>query len=59
MTLHSRSPIGAALANLTRTEESDMPKTKTTGFYFKASQEEMEWIEKGMKQANINNKSPI
>jgi hypothetical protein len=34
-----------------------MAKTKTTGFYFKATPEEMEWIEKRMEQAGCSNKS--
>lgn len=34
-----------------------MVKTKTTGFYFKASEQEMEWIEKRMAQTGISNKS--
>jgi hypothetical protein len=34
-----------------------MSKTKTTGFYFKASEQEMEWIERWMKETKINNKS--
>ena len=34
-----------------------MAKSKTTGFYFKATPEEMAWIEKRMAQTNITNKS--
>jgi hypothetical protein len=34
-----------------------MAKTKTAGFFFKATPEEMEWIEKRMEQAGISNKS--
>jgi hypothetical protein len=34
-----------------------MEKTKTKGFYFKCSPEEMEWIERRMSQTNIKNKS--
>jgi 6-phosphogluconate dehydrogenase (decarboxylating) len=34
-----------------------MKKTKTKGFYFKCSPEEMEWIERRMSQTNITNKS--
>jgi hypothetical protein len=34
-----------------------MAKTKTTGFYFKCSPEEMAWIERGMKLTGISNKS--
>jgi hypothetical protein len=34
-----------------------MEKTKTKGFYFKCSPEEMEWIERRMSQTNITNKS--
>jgi hypothetical protein len=34
-----------------------MPKTKTTGFFFKMSQEEWDWVEKRMAQTNISNKS--
>jgi hypothetical protein len=34
-----------------------MAKTKTTGFYFKCSPEEMAWIERGMAQTGISNKS--
>jgi hypothetical protein len=34
-----------------------MEKTKTKGFYFKCSPEEMEWIERRMSQTNIRNKS--
>jgi hypothetical protein len=34
-----------------------MEKTKTKGFYFKCSQEEMQWIERRMSQTNIRNKS--
>jgi hypothetical protein len=34
-----------------------MAKTKTTGFYFKATPEEMAWIEKRMAQTNCANKS--
>jgi hypothetical protein len=34
-----------------------MEKTKTKGFYFKCSPEEMEWIERRMSQTNISNKS--
>jgi len=34
-----------------------MPKTKTTGFFFKMSQEEWDWVEKRMAQTNITNKS--
>jgi 6-phosphogluconate dehydrogenase (decarboxylating) len=34
-----------------------MNKTKTKGFYFKCSPEEMEWIERRMSQTNITNKS--
>jgi hypothetical protein len=34
-----------------------MAKTKTTGFFFKATPEEMEWIEKRMKQTDCSNKS--
>jgi hypothetical protein len=34
-----------------------MKKTKTKGFYFKCSPEEMEWIERRMSQTNIRNKS--
>jgi hypothetical protein len=34
-----------------------MAKSKTTGFYFKATPEEMAWIEKRMAQTNIKNKS--
>jgi len=30
---------------------------KTTGFYFKMSPQEWEWVEKRMKQTNIRNKS--
>jgi hypothetical protein len=34
-----------------------MKKTKTKGFYFKCSPEEMEWIDRRMSQTNITNKS--
>jgi hypothetical protein len=34
-----------------------LEKTKTKGFYFKCSPEEMEWIERRMSQTNITNKS--
>jgi hypothetical protein len=34
-----------------------MEKTKTKGFYFKCSPEEMEWIDRRMSQTNITNKS--
>jgi hypothetical protein len=34
-----------------------MARTKTSGFFFKASPEEMAWIEKRMAQTNITNKS--
>jgi len=34
-----------------------MPKTKTTGFFFKMSQEEWDWVEKRMAQTNITNRS--
>jgi hypothetical protein len=34
-----------------------MEKTKTKGFYFKCSPEEMQWIERRMSQTNIRNKS--
>jgi hypothetical protein len=34
-----------------------MAKTKTTGFFFKASEQEMELIERRMAQTNIKNKS--
>ena len=34
-----------------------MPKEKTTGFYFKMSQEEWDLVEKRMAQTNIHNKS--
>jgi hypothetical protein len=34
-----------------------MAKTKTTGFFFKTTPEEMAWIERRMAQTNINNKS--
>jgi len=34
-----------------------MAKTKTTGFFFKASEQEMQWIEERMAQTNIKNKS--
>jgi hypothetical protein len=34
-----------------------MAKSKTTGFFFKASEQEMEWIEKRMAQTGIRNKS--
>jgi hypothetical protein len=34
-----------------------MAKTKTTGFYFRCSPEEMAWIERGMAQTGISNKS--
>jgi hypothetical protein len=34
-----------------------MEKTKTKGFYFKCSHEEMDWIERRMSQTNITNKS--
>jgi hypothetical protein len=34
-----------------------MEKTKTKGFYFKCSLEEMKWIERRMSQTNISNKS--
>jgi hypothetical protein len=34
-----------------------MEKTKTKGFYFKCSPEEMEWIDRRMSQTNISNKS--
>jgi hypothetical protein len=34
-----------------------MAKTKTTGFYFKATPEEMAWIERRMAQTSITNKS--
>jgi hypothetical protein len=34
-----------------------MEKTKTKGFYFKCSPEEMDWIERRMSQTNITNKS--
>jgi hypothetical protein len=34
-----------------------MAKSKTTGFYFKASEQEMKWIEERMEQTNIRNKS--
>jgi hypothetical protein len=34
-----------------------MAKTKTTGFYFKCSPEEMAWIGKRMAQTQIRNKS--
>jgi len=34
-----------------------MPKTKTTGFFFKMSQDEWDWVEKRMAQTNITNKS--
>jgi hypothetical protein len=34
-----------------------MAKSKTTGFYFKATPEEMAWIERRMAQTNITNKS--
>ena len=34
-----------------------MPKEKTTGFYFKASPQEMEWIRQRMAQCEISNLS--
>jgi hypothetical protein len=34
-----------------------MAKEKTTGFYFKMSPQEWEWVEKRMAQTNIKNKS--
>jgi hypothetical protein len=34
-----------------------MAKTKTAGFFFKATPEEMEWIEKRMEQTGCSNKS--
>jgi hypothetical protein len=34
-----------------------LEKTKTKGFFFKCSPEEMEWIERRMSQTNITNKS--
>jgi hypothetical protein len=34
-----------------------MERTKTTGFYFKCSPEEMNWIERRMAQLGIKNKS--
>ena len=34
-----------------------MAKEKTTGFYFKMSPQEWEWVEERMAQTNINNKS--
>ena len=34
-----------------------MPKEKTTGFYFKASPQEMEWIKQRMAQCQIRNLS--
>jgi hypothetical protein len=34
-----------------------LEKTKTKGFYFKCSPEEIEWIERRMSQTNITNKS--
>ena len=34
-----------------------MAREKTTGFYFKMSPQEWEWVEKRMAQTNIRNKS--
>ena len=34
-----------------------MSKEKSTGYYFKCSPEEMEWIERRMEQVGIKNKS--
>ena len=34
-----------------------MAKTKTTGFFFKMSPQEWEWVEERMAETNINNKS--
>jgi hypothetical protein len=34
-----------------------MAKTKTTGFFFKVSEEEMKWIERRMAETKITNKS--